>query len=454
MGLSDSLGPTTFQTDLRRNSRPRVSERGCSGHEASDAFGEVTARSRSSTGFTINTANSARRDTRQAVQEIFSTLCPDGRGSAPDLLLLAYGADRPVEDLHNCAREVFAGAQLHGSSSCLGVLTHQGALIDTGDSVGALAIWDSGGAYGTGWSRFLSNPRQAAAAATRTALENAGRVGEAPELVWLTSAPGHEEAVLDGIRDVVGHATLIVGASSADNDVTGNWSQFDKDGTATDSVVVSVLFPTVRLTSRFDSGYASTQYGGRATAAEGRKLGFIDDRPAASVYAEWVGGAPFEIPSSGQDSVLSKTAMAPLGRVIATHDDVPFYLLAHPALVQPDGSIEFFCTIENGDELRLMNGAPDTLVRVTGDLAKTCIDDLESPAAGALVVFCGGTMMAMRESMNEVCRQITNALGDAPFLGVLSFGEQGEMLDGTAGHGNLMISCTTFGNARLWGMDP
>ena len=54
-------------------------------------------------------------------------------------------------------------------------------------------------------------------------------------------------------------------------------------------------------------------------------------------------------------------------------------------------------------------------------------------------------MLAVQEHMDKVAAGIDQALGGAPFLGVFTFGEQGPVLNYENRHGNLMISCVTFG---------
>ena len=60
--------------------------------------------------------------------------------------------------------------------------------------------------------------------------------------------------------------------------------------------------------------------------------------------------------------------------------------------------------------------------------------------AGAMVIYCAGCMLTVRERMDEVVASLQGALGQQPFLGLFSFGEQGCFLGGENRHGNLMIS--------------
>jgi len=243
----------------------------------------------------------------------------------------------------------------------------------------------------------------------------------------------------------LGREVMIVGGSSADNDVSGKWGQFTNDGAAANSVVVSVLFPSSPVSCDYQSGYAPTQTHGKVTRVEGRRLYEIDGKPAASVYTGWTG---VEVAgASGDDlSILAASTFFPLGRHTETLADVPFHLLAHPAVVHPDGSLSLFADVEPDETLWLMQGSADTLIARAGRVAASSREGLAgSGVSGALVIYCGGCMLAVQDRMEEVTQGVAQALGGAPFLGVFTFGEQGAPHGSETCHGNLMISCSSFG---------
>jgi len=392
----------------------------------------------------IQTGMSIQSSAQQAIADICVQLQLNA-SDKPDFVALHFSLGWAPTDVHVAAKAAFGTAALHGGSSCQGVMTDKGLAMRDGVGMGAFAIWDKDGAYGTAMADLTDDPRAAARQAAEAALRQADREGEAPDLVWLTTAPGSEELVLEGIKDVLGREVMIVGGSSADNDVSGKWGQFTNDGTAANSVVVSVLFPSSPVSCDYQSGYAPTQTHGRVTRVEGRRLYEIDGKQAASVYTGWTGGAVAE---AGVDdlSILAASTFYPLGRYSETLADVPFHLLAHPAVAHPDGSVSLFADVEPDETLWLMNGSADTLIARAGRVAASSREGLAgSGVSGALVVYCGGCMLAVQDRMEEVTRGVAQALGGAPFLGVFTFGEQGAPLGSETRHGNLMISCSSFG---------
>lgn len=390
----------------------------------------------------IETAQSRGDTTEDAIAEIADGLGVINRG-APDFVALHFGVGTPADALRVSAKTHLGCTALHGGSSCLGIMTQDGLNIDSGGGVAGLAIWDADGSYGTGSADLGEDAHAAATRATEAALASADRFGEVPEMVWLTVAPGREEQVLAGVRAVVGMETLIVGGSSADNDVSGAWAQFGPEGVHGDGVVVSVLFPSRPITSFYQSGYAPTGKSGIVTAIEGRRLIEIDGAPASAVYNRWTDGA-VPMATDVPVSILSDATLWPLGRVKREVAGVPFHLLAHPAVANPDGSLDLFADLSEGDRIWQMQGTSDSLIARAGRIAAQARNNARTDISGAFVVYCGGCMLAVKDQMEEVCAGVNTALGDAPWIGVFTFGEQGVPTGGVAEHGNLMISCTVI----------
>lgn len=336
-------------------------------------------------------------------------------------------------------------AAVHGATSCLGAMTHAG--YTTG--VTAFAISDPSGAYGTAVESIVTDPQSAARRATQSALVAAGRMGEQPDLIWVSATPGCEEDVLEGIEAIVGPDVPIVGGSAADNFVEGNWFVFDGNDREAEGVVVSVLFPSAPVSLAYQNGYSPTPHRGVVTRSDGRTVFEIDARPALDVYSEWTGGdiAPTN-PDIRDTAILSESTFWPLGREVTQLGKVPFYLLAHPAVGHGDGSIDLFATVETGEEIVLMNGTKEGLISRAGRVAKTAREAgglADKPVLGALMIYCGGCMLSVQDQLDDVVAGVNTALDGAPFVGAYTFGEQGALLRAGNRHGNLMISCVVFG---------
>ena len=338
------------------------------------------------------------------------------------------------------------GARWIASSSCLGAMSHLGT--DKGESyLHVLSVADIDGGAGVASAELAPGKERAIAETTLVnAMQDAGKLGEMPSLVWLIVAPGNEEEVLNGLHGVLGDSVPIFGGSSADNSIEGKWVQFDGNELHHNGIVVAVLYMSEPVSCYFSSGYEPTELSAQVTAGEGRIIYTLDGEPAGTVYNRWLNlleQTPLE-----PGNILQASTFFPISRQQgALSFGVP--LLSHPARLNDDGSIELFANLEVGEQITLMNGQPDNLIRRVTEVTEVVLQthelNYECRPQAIIIVFCGGCMLAVKEHLDEIQRSLLVLAQDVPFIVGFTFGEQGCFSDGISRHGNLMISATAIG---------
>lgn len=390
--------------------------------------------------FSMASSGALASDPKATLAEALAQL--DGPVS---LIVGGVSTDTPREGM---LASISPDVAFHGSTSCAGVMTQTGSFTEGESNCGFLAISDPDGDYGSAIAQLVDgNAAGAAAEALVEALERAGRPGESPELVWLTATPGQEEDVIEGLQDVIGPGVPICGGTAADNEVAGNWVVFNQRVAHATAVAITVMFPSVPLGYAFQSGYQPTATKGFVTRAEGRNIIEIDCRPGAEVYNDWTEGVVSHAMDDG-GNVLFDTTHNPLGRRRDAVAGFDYFLLSHPNAVTSNRALSLFSNIEVGDEVTMMIGSSDNLVQRAGAVAENALDMARlqpDEIAGALVIYCAGCMLTVRDRMDEVSAGLSASLGHRPFLGNFTFGEQGCFIGGTNHHGNLMISVVVFG---------
>lgn len=361
-----------------------------------------------------------------------------------DFIYVFYDARHEDEAVFDFLRSRFPRAAILGGTSCNGVMTQEG-LGDAG-SIGLLVLEDAEGNYGAAAALLEGDIADCAERTLHAALENAGCEGELPELIWIYQAPGQEEDVIEGLRRVVGDRCPIIGGSSADNDVSGQWRQMGPDGVMRGGLVVGVLFSSGGIGFAFQGGYEPSGESGVVTRSSGRTIITIDDEPAAQVYNRWIGGGLTDKLESG-GNILADVTLHPIGVDVGKIEGITSYLLIHPDRILTGGALTSFAAIEEGTRLYSMKGDRSRLVARAGKVASAAAAMLPGGAeslAGGLVVYCGGCMLAVGEDMPQVADAVAGSFAGKPFLGCFTYGEQGAIL-GRNAHGNLMISAVAFG---------
>lgn len=396
----------------------------------------------------IATAFSVARQTQKACCEVITSikqqLC-----RPPDFIVCYYSANYQYSQIAKNLQFAFLSIPMIACSSCRGVFTQAGFHSNDGAGLALWAIIDEFGSYGTGLEYIekdsdIASIRKVCQNALLKALDDANRPGELPELIWLHSSPGYEEEIIAALEELVGGQVPIVGGSAADQSISGHWSLFNQTAVSTQGVAVAALFPGGEIGYSFHSGYVTSRALGIVTASHHRTIQSINSRPAADVYFEAIGADPQRVDSG---SILSLSAFYPIGRPAGHLDHLPFYQLAHPRAITDSGGLKLFADIHCGDELYLMEGSRESLIRRGGRVTQMSLTEPFSrqKPIGALIIYCAGCMLAIEDDIEEVVASIRSSLVEPlPFIGAFTYGEQGHFITGKNGHGNLMSSAVIF----------
>lgn len=393
--------------------------------------------------FKVRTAISAADPASELEQDLLLQLQTQQQAD----LSFVFGSARQIARFSGLSQVTNLSKLWIGGSSCRGALSDQ--TIDLyPDTLAVLQIFDAKGQYGVASCDLSSGAvRQLAQQVLQQAIANAQSDGRQPAMVWCYQAPGNEEAILAGFADAVGPGVPVFGGSSADNDISGDWIQFSHEQHGNNLLVVAVLFPSVLIAGHFGSGYRLTGDTALVSKADDREIIELDHLPAADVYRRWQGLPPFS--PFMRTNVLSQSSFHPIGRMISGVDENPVTLLSHPAYVEADQRIGLFSTVKEGERIYLLAGNPTELAEKAGEVVALAVRQIIAQGqlpSSAVIVFCGGCMLAIPEKIPEVLQGIRRQLPELPFVVTFTFGEQGCFADGTNRHGNLMVSAMVFGS--------
>ncbi len=336
-------------------------------------------------------------------------------------------------------------AQAMPRAAVFGATSFQGVLLPNGFRRGAFALVGQPGDPTAACVGRTTGPGRARAEARAACADIVKRLGKAPDVMLLHATPGFEERILEGVCDAFDDKPPpLYGGSAAEDDLSGKWRVLaGKETIAEGFVLVGFNCPN-EVHGSFVAGYTPSPKRGRVTAGSGRKVVSIDGRPAAKVYDEWLDGALADVLATG-GTVLSRTTLNPLGRVIDKVGQVPRYLLSHPHEVHKDGGLSLFTDIAVGDELSFMLGSETALLERTDQVAARA-GRYAGPLRGGILVYCAGCVGAIGDKVPLVADRFSQRLQQAPFIGAATFGEQG-CFSGTTTknrHGNLMCDAILF----------
>ena len=258
--------------------------------------------------------------------------------------------------------------------------------------------------------------------------------------------PGFEERVIEGLREVLGSRADVLGGSAGYDLFLEQPYVFLNDAMTTCGVLLAETDIAEYRSINAMAGYHLSEKRGIATRAQGRILYEIDHRNASSVYDEWTDGM-FSTYLEHDGLLPRSAAKFPLGRLYQGNHEFGIWL-THVYGVQTH-ALMLFAEIAEGTEICLTRGSSKQIL----DNLKSAIDrELQKverqKVCGALVYFCSGCTNLVAESIKQISMSICESLGNIPFIGASTMGEQGCLANQPLQHGNMMIGITLFMQAN------
>ncbi|MBQ9242608.1 MAG: FIST C-terminal domain-containing protein [Proteobacteria bacterium] len=261
-----------------------------------------------------------------------------------------------------------------------------------------------------------------------------------PAKLFIMPTAGPEERIIEGIRDVFSDDVHIFGGTAGQDKFLDCAYVFLNGAQTSKGLVVTELITGSFFCMVTCGGYLATPRLGTVTDAHGRTIKTINGLPAAQVYNDWTDGRFANYIRRGGDLPRS-AGLYPFGRTIASEPECGYWL-SHPFRTDArNGAIQTFSEIPEGAEIRLMRATETALIDHIRTAVETCIKNVDANAiAAAMIMYCSGCASIITENMPVVCQEFLKAFGATPFLGCVTLGEQGRLLNAHHNyHGNMMI---------------
>ncbi|MFW6147704.1 MAG: FIST signal transduction protein [Thermodesulfobacteriota bacterium] len=401
------------------------------------------------TGYGWSVNNNEKHAVKEAVMMMHRSV------QKPELVIAYCTVGYDVKSIQrNLREELGESASIFGLTSCWGVISTDGIHVGEKGSLAILGLSSSISDFGVS-GRKTNNAKELenkAAEALKEAISKAGKPENSqPDIVIMASSAGIEEAVLEEIKDIVGSNVPVYGGTAADNTISGNWKVFNNDEVYSSGFSLVAVFTELKVGHAFHSGYLGSEKSGIATKVkntEGRMLLEIDGSPAAEIYNEWAYNRFGKQLKEG-GSILRPASFCPIAKSV-TVDGSAHYIGVHPSGIKPqDKSLQLFANVKEGTRLYFTEGTPDSLIYRPKTISRRALVHgriKKGDISSALFVYCAGTMLAVQDRITEIVPLINDVIGNVPYIGAFTFGEQGNIKGYGNFHGNLMSSMVAIGS--------
>ncbi len=409
----------------------------------------------------VGTGSSQNADPTLACREALKSALAEIENETPDVAIFFANNFLRLDEIDSQARQILGSdTQIFGAlSSSRAVMTQRG-LLDAGPGesnhagLAVMLLKSSDIRFGVGSADYSASNsvREATRRAVEAALVAAGSPSGRPSAVIVLSSYTQGEDVALGLEDALGKAVPMVGGCVAgtSNGVIGKQAR-------STGVAVLVLYTELPIGWTYEGGFdVSDAHSGEVTAvsADGRQVDEIDGRPAADVYDEWTDGqlrTLFAAMSPGE--AIDRLTLLPCYRKFRSKDGRVYTIFTHVWPTDPtfsQRSLQLGARVEKGERVYLARGSWETLLNRIGNLpvkakVQAGMDARERSVFGIGIV-CSGVLGAIPElERPKIPVLLDYSHEGAPFLGIVTGGELGNLPGIGNKFGNLLTSFLTVG---------
>jgi len=408
----------------------------------------------------VGYGSSTQPDTAQAVNQALSSALKnfDQENIDPEYAIVYYTINHKPEKIRQNIANLLPNIQIHGGSSMAGVFTREGFHRSENGSLAIMLINSPKITFGVGGADVdkLGSAVLAGKKAIQNALKKAKASPEnAPKMIYMMGSFNNEEDLIKGIEQVVGSDVPIVGGSSFDEDGVGKWSQIANKETYNNGVALTVFYTDLKIGWSYKAGYKKTKYHGTITKAQDRTIYEIDHRPALQVYNQWTDGLVDRVKSEYNplpDTIteIQRTALYPFAKILTSEHGKTNYITMHPYLWNlQDESITLGVKVSPNDEISVVHGSWEMNLNHCQSAPQQALNSQNiKPGQGyfAIYNYCLGKLLTIpTEEQDKIPLLVNSALGNIPFIGANTGGEQG-FIEGLGNyHGGLINDIIVFG---------
>ena len=441
---------------------------GCANNEFSLTPQEKTGKVIGENGATeVGTGWSANENPEEAVNEAIAMALENKKIKNPDFVIVFATSGSNMSAILNELRKELGNVKIYGGTSASrAVMTDKGLLnaenkeyspqnMAGKKGLTIMTISSKEIIFGVGSANLKSydSAQKASNAAILEAIKSAGKSqNELPQIILVTPTRLIEEEILEGIEDVVGKNTIILGgtAGGPPRGVFGNNEVYEE------GVSLAAIYTDLPIGWVFEGGFdVNDLHSGIVTKAADQEIIEIDNRPALEVYNEWLEGEIVKLSEKFTEErpIRDFLTLHPLYRKFQSENGQIYFLFSHPwpkDFTFKEKSIMTSTKIKVGEKVYLSHGTWEILLNRVGNLPKTAkanggFDINDKPILGIGYV-CNGVFGAIPEiERGKMPILINYANNNAPFIAPFTSGEQGHFPGVGNKHGNLLTSFLVIG---------
>lgn len=233
-----------------------------------------------------------------------------------------------------------------------------------------------------------------------------------------------EEAVL-AAASLLGPMVSFAGGAAADNLDFKETFVFNNDQVSTDAVSLCLIASHSPIIITVKHGHIPLSPPLRVTKAKDSVLYELEGRPALEVWKDFLRdrfkAKGIDIDQLSDQEISTKVLLQhEAGLMIGTNE----YKIRFPASCNPDGSLNFVCSILEGSVMKIMDSKEEDQIESARQAAELAIKAAKGKKmAGAIIFDCVCRAMILQDQFKKAIHASQEELGTLPFIGFETYGE-------------------------------
>ena len=412
--------------------------------------GQQAAQEVKKSSIKVEVATSNNVDQDASITEAISKI--KTKVTNPKLIIVYMKPSYNYENVVKKIGEVFPSSKIFGTTTNNELMSNEGIV----EGIGMLAI-ESSEKLNIGVSaqdyagKFdESNVSVVVKKALEEAANNAGvSATEKPKFVYISSVYGTEESAIKAIEGAFGKDVPVYGGTPADNGYgkdtpkPGAWGVIGNDKAYQNGISLVSFYDGMKIGGDFKAGFfgETKEKSGIVTSIKNpRVLTAIDGKPAGDVFTSWIGTKQT---TDGYADMFARIFDVNGQKEMVT-------ISPAPNGIDPETkAITLYSNVQKGDKLYYIKANKAAMLSRVNPMVTQAIINAElkkSDVSGGLLCLCTGARQVIGSDLNQLVSNVNKSIDNKPWLGVVSYGEQGQIKGYGSFQGNFMNSLVVFGD--------
>lgn len=242
-------------------------------------------------------------------------------------------------------------------------------------------------------------------------------------MLFLDGLAGKGEETVLAAASILGPMVKFSGGAAGDDLNFKQTKVFGNGLALTDAVSLCFMASSKPIIISVKHGHKPLSPPLRITKAKESILYEIEGKPALDVWKYYLKD---KVKEAGMDFAtmhaddISKILLKHEAGLLTGSD----YKMRFPSSSNPDGSLNFVCTIVEGSVIQIMDSNDDEQIKSAKQAAQIAISNAKgAKIAGAIIFDCVCRSMLLKDKFQDAIDEIKKTLGDIPLIGFETYGE-------------------------------